>query len=67
MPGLLVNDQQIPIEGLSILNPGDHGWCCLEPKDHRQRPTPWVRVVAPHVLPLFGPLNPQVSAHSGAA
>jgi len=26
-----------------------------------------VAVVAPHVLPLFGPSNPQVSARSGAA
>ncbi len=40
MPGLLVNDKQISVEGLSIINPGDAGWCRLELKDHTRRPTP---------------------------
>ena len=48
MPGLLVNDKQIPVDGLSIINPSDHGWCCLEPKDHTRRPTPWVRQIILH-------------------
>ena len=48
MPGLLVNDKQIPVEGLSIINPSDHGWCCLDTKDHTRRPTPWVRQIILH-------------------
>ena len=64
MPGLLVNGQEIPVEGLTIINPNDAAWCRLDPKDYRQRPTPWVRQIILHttkgdspqtVLPGKGP------------
>jgi len=64
MPGLLVNGKEVPVEGLVIINPNDAAWCRLDPKDCRQRPTPWVRQVILHttkgdspqtVLPGKGP------------
>ncbi|TMQ07526.1 MAG: N-acetylmuramoyl-L-alanine amidase [Deltaproteobacteria bacterium] len=64
MPGLLVNGQEIPVEGLTIINPNDTAWCRLDPKDFKARPTPWVRQIILHttkgnspqtVLPGKGP------------
>src|SRR3954469_4835127 len=48
MPGLLVNDKQIPVENLTIINPMDADWCRLDPKDHSKRPTTWVRQIILH-------------------
>lgn len=48
MPGLLVNGQEIAVDGLTILNPDDAAWCRLEAKDWKARPTPWVRQVILH-------------------
>jgi N-acetylmuramoyl-L-alanine amidase len=48
MPGLLVNDREIPVEDLVIINPHDAAWCRLEPKDCAKRPTTWVRQIILH-------------------
>jgi N-acetylmuramoyl-L-alanine amidase len=48
MPGLLVNKQQIPVQGLAIINPNDADWCRLAPKDCAQRSTSWVRQIILH-------------------
>jgi hypothetical protein len=48
MPGLLVNNKQIPVDHLTIINPEDEDWCRLEPKDCRRRPVTWVRQIILH-------------------
>ncbi len=48
MPGLLVNKQQIPVQGLATINPNDADWCRLDPKDCAQRSTSWVRQIILH-------------------
>jgi hypothetical protein len=64
MSGLLVNGREIPVDGLTIINPNDAAWCRLDPKDYQARPTPWVRQIILHttkgdwpqtVLPGNGP------------
>src|SRR5215468_10558095 len=64
MPGLLINGNEVAVEGLVIINPNDAEWCRLDAKDFRTRPTPWVRQIILHttkgdspqtVLPGKGP------------
>ena len=65
--GLLIAGRLVPVAGVNILPPTDHGgpaWCHLDSRDYRLRRTAWVRQVVvhstkgdwpQHVIPGAGP------------
>jgi hypothetical protein len=65
MSGLLVNGSEIPVEGLTIINPNDAPWCRLDPKDFRVRPTSWVRQIILHTTKGNSPQSVLPGAGAG--
>lgn len=63
--GLLIGGKHVPIEGLTVIGPGDVPWAKLSPRDYRKRPAgAWVRQIIVHttkgdwpqtILPGAGP------------
>ena len=65
MSGLLVNGSEIPVEGLTIINPNDAPWCRLDPKDFQTRPTSWVRQIILHTTKGDSPQHVLPGAGTG--
>lgn len=57
MPGLLINGNEHPVQGLDIINSNDAAWCRLDQKDFRWRSTSWVRQIIVHTTKGNSPLR----------